>query len=203
MNERQNHVCTPQRRLRFRHTEPMSPAAPSSPSMKPLPDRRSQSEIGITRETTSGRNSFIPKNTCAISRSFITLQRHQPHLTRESEMPSPVAAADFSVPEGELWRQSQAPIETRKAQASALTNDESNAPVEIAQATPPKPEAPRSRASTTGPGAHRAAEDEWKFRRDRPDGSGVSRRCDHGAQTPPLLNTDDAGTKHESRCPVA
>lgn len=49
--------------------------------------------------------------------------------------PTPVAAAE-PVPEGESALVA-APIETQ-AQANSLTNDESNAPVEIAQATPPK-----------------------------------------------------------------
>ena len=49
--------------------------------------------------------------------------------------PTPVAAAE-PVPEGESAPVA-APIETQ-AQANSLTNDESNAPVEIAQATPPK-----------------------------------------------------------------
>lgn len=53
--------------------------------------------------------------------------------------PAPVAAAE-PVLEGESAPVA-APIETQ-AQANSLTNDESNAPVEIAQATPPKPEEP-------------------------------------------------------------
>jgi hypothetical protein len=51
--------------------------------------------------------------------------------------PTPVAVAE-PVPEGESAPVA-APIETQ-AQASSLTNDESNAPVEIAQATPLKPD---------------------------------------------------------------
>lgn len=60
-----------------------------------------------------------------------------PALDTRSQVESPVAAAQ-PVLEGES-APFVGPIETQ-AQASALTNDESNAPVEIAQATPPKPE---------------------------------------------------------------
>lgn len=52
---------------------------------------------------------------------------------------APVAVAE-PVPEGESAPVA-APIETQ-AQVGSLTNDESNAPVEIAQANPPKPEEP-------------------------------------------------------------
>jgi len=55
---------------------------------------------------------------------------------RHESAPSSVAAAE-PVPEGESAP--VGPVET-KAQADSLTNDESNAPVEIAQATPPKPD---------------------------------------------------------------
>ena len=61
-----------------------------------------------------------------------------PALDTRSEVQSPVATAE-PVQEGEAGP--VAPIETQ-AQANAVTNDESNAPVEIAQATPPQPEAP-------------------------------------------------------------
>ena len=60
---------------------------------------------------------------------------------------SPVAAAE-PVPEG--GPAPVAPIETQ-AQTSALTNDESNAPVEIAQATPPKPEEPAAAPAQPAP----------------------------------------------------
>ena len=62
-----------------------------------------------------------------------------------SQVQSPVTAAE-PVPEGESAPVA-GPIETQ-AQASALTNDESNAPVEIAQATPPKPEEPAAAPSS-------------------------------------------------------
>jgi hypothetical protein len=63
--------------------------------------------------------------------------------------PTPVAAAE-PVPEGES-APIAAPIETQ-AQANALTNDESsNAPVEIAQATPPKTEEPAVAPQQTAP----------------------------------------------------
>jgi len=62
-----------------------------------------------------------------------------PALDTRSQVESPVAAAE-PVPEGESAPVA-APIETQ-AQANTLTNDDSNAPVEIAQATPPKPEEP-------------------------------------------------------------
>jgi hypothetical protein len=58
-----------------------------------------------------------------------------PALDTRTEVQSPVAAAE-PVPEGESAPVA-APIETQ-AQASTLTNDD-NAPVEIAQATPPQP----------------------------------------------------------------
>jgi hypothetical protein len=60
-----------------------------------------------------------------------------PALDTRSQEQTPVAAAE-PVPEGESAPVA-APIET---QAQAATNDESNAPVEIAQATPPKTEEP-------------------------------------------------------------
>ena len=68
-----------------------------------------------------------------------------PGLDTRSQVQSPVAAAE-PVPEGESAPVA-APIETQ-AQASSLTNDESNAPVEIAQATPPKPEEPATAPSS-------------------------------------------------------
>lgn len=67
-----------------------------------------------------------------------------PALDTRSQVQTPVAAAE-PVPEGESAPVA-APIETQ-AQASSLTNDESNAPVEIAQATPPKPEEPATAPS--------------------------------------------------------
>jgi hypothetical protein len=72
-NERQNHVYATTIAIpAYAHK---SPAAPSSRSTKLPPGRRSQSETGITRETTSGRSLFIPKNTFAISRSFVLQQQ--------------------------------------------------------------------------------------------------------------------------------
>jgi len=68
-----------------------------------------------------------------------------PALDTRSQVQTPVAAAE-PVPEGESAPVA-APIETQ-AQASSLTNDESNAPVEIAQATPPKPEEPATAPSS-------------------------------------------------------
>ena len=70
-----------------------------------------------------------------------------PALDTRSEVQSPVAAAE-PVPEGES-APTAAPIETQ-AQASALTNDD-NAPVEIAQATPPKPEEPAAAPTEPAP----------------------------------------------------
>ena len=72
-----------------------------------------------------------------------------PALDTRSQVQSPVAVAE-PVPEGESAPVA-APIETQ-AQANSLTNDESNAPVEIAQATPPKPE------DTAANGTHQAPE---------------------------------------------
>jgi hypothetical protein len=71
-----------------------------------------------------------------------------PALDTRSRVQSPVAAAE-PVPEGESAPVA-APIETQ-AQASSLTNDESNAPVEIAQATPPKPEEPAAAPAQPAP----------------------------------------------------
>jgi hypothetical protein len=69
----------------------------------------------------------------------IAAVRTAPALDTRSEVQSPVTTAE-PVPEGESAPVA-APIETQ-AQVNSLTNDESNAPVEIAQATPPKPEEP-------------------------------------------------------------
>jgi hypothetical protein len=71
-----------------------------------------------------------------------------PALDTRSRVQSPVAAAE-PVPEGESAPVA-APIETQ-AQAISLTNDESNAPVEIAQATPPKPEEPAAAPAQPAP----------------------------------------------------
>ena len=72
-----------------------------------------------------------------------------PPLDTRNEVQTPVAAAE-PVPEGESAPVA-APIETQ-AQANALTNDESsNAPVEIAQATPPKTEEPAVAPPQTAP----------------------------------------------------
>jgi len=71
-----------------------------------------------------------------------------PTLDTRSQDQSPVAAAE-PVLEGESAPVT-GPIETQ-AQANALTNDESNAPVEIAQATPPKPEEPATAPSSALP----------------------------------------------------
>jgi hypothetical protein len=71
-----------------------------------------------------------------------------PALDTRSEVRSPVAAAE-PVLEGESAPVA-GPIETQ-AQANALTNDESNVPVEIAQATPPQPEQPAAAASQPAP----------------------------------------------------
>ena len=60
-----------------------------------------------------------------------------PALDARSQVQSPVVAAE-PVPEGGSASVS-APVETQE-EASALTNDNTGAPVEIAQATPPKPE---------------------------------------------------------------
>jgi hypothetical protein len=68
-----------------------------------------------------------------------------PALDTRSQVQNPVAAAE-PVPEGESAPVA-APIETQ-AQANSLTNDEANAPVEIAQATPPKPEEPATAPSS-------------------------------------------------------
>ena len=67
-----------------------------------------------------------------------------PTLDTRSKVQSPVTAAE-PVLEGESAP--VGPIETQ-AQANSLTNDESNAPVEIAQATPPKREEPAAAASS-------------------------------------------------------
>jgi hypothetical protein len=69
-------------------------------------------------------------------------------LDTRSEVQTPVAAAE-PVPEGESAPVA-APIETQ-AQASTLTNDDSNVPVEIAQATPPKPEEPAAAPAQPAP----------------------------------------------------
>lgn len=62
--------------------------------------------------------------------------------------PTPVAAAEpFAEVESAPVA---APIETQ-AQANSLTNDEFNAPVEIAQATPPKPEEPTAAPAQPAP----------------------------------------------------
>ena len=71
-----------------------------------------------------------------------------PTLDTRSQDQSPVAAAE-PVLEGESAPVT-GPIETQ-AQANALTNDESNAPVEIAQATPPKPEEPAAAPAQPAP----------------------------------------------------
>ena len=75
-----------------------------------------------------------------------------PALDTRSQVQTPVAAAE-PVREGESAPVT-GPIETQ-AQANSLTNDESKAPVEIAQATPPKPEdtavAPSSAPAQTAP----------------------------------------------------
>jgi len=80
--------------------------------------------------------AFVPPPTSGFG------AQHQPE-------PTPVAAAE-PVPEGESAPVAAAPIETQ-AQANALTNDESNAPVEIAQATPQKPEEPAAVPEQTVP----------------------------------------------------
>jgi hypothetical protein len=68
-------------------------------------------------------------------------------LDTRSEIQGPVAAAE-PVPEGESAPVA-APIETQ-AQASVLTNDD-NAPVEIAQATPPAPQEPAAAPAQPAP----------------------------------------------------
>jgi len=74
--------------------------------------------------------------------AFVHSTTSESDAQRRTE-PTPVAVAE-PVPEGESAPVA-APIETQ-AQANALTNDESNAPVEIAQAIPPKPEEPTASA---------------------------------------------------------
>jgi hypothetical protein len=71
-------------------------------------------------------------------REIAAVRPAPPALDTRSEVQSPVATVE-PVQEGEAAP--VGPIETQ-AQANAVTNDESNAPVEIAQATPPKPEEP-------------------------------------------------------------
>jgi hypothetical protein len=70
-------------------------------------------------------------------REIAAVRTAPPALDTRSEVQSPVAAAE-PVQAGESVPVT-APIETQ-AQADTGRNDESNAPVEIAQATPPKPE---------------------------------------------------------------
>jgi len=70
------------------------------------------------------------------------------HSTTSIAEPAPVAAAE-PVLEGES-APATGPIETQ-AQVSALTNDDSNAPVEIAQATPPRPEEPAAAPAQPAP----------------------------------------------------
>jgi hypothetical protein len=81
-------------------------------------------------------------------RDIAAVRTAPPALETRSEVQSPVATAE-PVLEGEPAPVA-APIETQ-AQANALTNDESNAPVEIAQATPPKPEEPAAAPVETAP----------------------------------------------------
>jgi len=80
-------------------------------------------------------------------REIAAVRTAPPALDTRSEVQSPVAAAE-PVQEGEAGP--VAPIETQ-AQANAVTNDESNAPVEIAQATPPQPEAPAAAPAQPAP----------------------------------------------------
>jgi hypothetical protein len=79
-------------------------------------------------------------------RDIAAVRPATPALDMRSQVQSPVTTAE-PVPEGESAPVA-APIETQ-AQANSLTNDESNAPVEIAQVTPPKPEEPAAAAPQT------------------------------------------------------
>jgi hypothetical protein len=80
-------------------------------------------------------------------RDIAAVRPATPALDTRSQVESPVTTAE-PVREGESAP--VAPIETQ-AQANSLTNDESNAPVEIAQATPPKLEEPAAAAPQTTP----------------------------------------------------